>query len=300
MSNIDLSKHGVLACVKVSSIPKTKMDRAETNRLLAIRGADKGTARVNKDIYSKEHVLPLQQAITSVRQAHTQNSLYWAVGNGVRLVPLPQLMKYREAVQAAIAFYDKAVERFCSPTLYALEVELARARMGQLFDMSLYKDPAELQRDLTASVALMPIPSTQVVDEFLHSVIDESTSVALRSSIDSASAESLAMGISETVKTLMTNAERVGNYISGDGQRFHTSVLDNITRTADLLDSMPLPDGERTDRIKRAIEGCRKLVKQAANKEALKEARTGCATSVSETQETVSAQLAAIDAQFGM
>jgi len=299
MSNIDLSKHGILACVKVAGVPRSRLDKTETENVLIKNGATKGTARVNKDIYSKEYVMPLQKAVTAIRQAHAQHSLYWSVGNGVRLVPLPQLMKYREEIQAAIDAYDKEVEQFCDSTRYAAEVDEARVRMGALFDPDLYDDPRDLRARLDAAVSLMPVPSNQMVDEFLHSVVDETTAEALRSSISSASAESLAVSISETVKELMTNAERVKNYISGDSSRFYTSVLDNITRTADLLDSIPLPEGEQRGRIKKAIEGCRKLVKQA-DKKALSEAREGVATSVGETSDSVSAQLAAIDAQFGL
>lgn len=298
---MDLSRYAVLASLSLPVPTVRRQDKEATRETLARRGAEQDAGVFVKRLYPPERLEPLVQAQARARRVHDEHSFPWPVGQGVRLVPLSRLGAYQEAMEAALDKVREEVSRFTDAGHWQAMLQEARTMLGGMFDGSLYPQPEELREKLEPRLRLAPVPSGDMVDEFLSEVVGHEAREVIRRSVDDTAVEAVVQAARQAVEEVRSRLRAVREAATGERQRFHTSHLEALRRTLLLAKGLPLPQESQRRALETALEEVSALLDDlTAERVRLARRNPEVAESLRVRVAEADARLADIDRELGL
>jgi hypothetical protein len=155
---MSLNTRTVLVTLNVSQWTARKFDRNVTAQTNNSHGATEDAGRFNKQLLHKDALNAVQRAVNNARTYHYNNTLDWREATGTRILPLKKIPNYTAFMRRARMDFDRAVEAFLVG--YPNYVESARARLGDMFDITDFPEIDDVKKRFTFEHRISPVPTS--------------------------------------------------------------------------------------------------------------------------------------------
>ena len=225
-----LTERAMLCSLKFKHWGGAKIDRAVTAEVNRQHNARDDASTTRKFLVDTKSLHEIGSARSQIRKFHTTNTLPWG-NDGTRILPTDQYWYYRENMSQLIDTHQRAVARFIEE-VYPEQMQIARQRLGTMFDASEYPNVDELERLFDARYELWPMPDSQ---DFRAALSDEEAN-KIRKDMDATLNEKLAETTRELWERLHSVVQKAFDTFSDGDARFKKSTLTNIS---DIVALMP-------------------------------------------------------------
>lgn len=158
MTENSLTKKAMIVSLTISMLGTSKKDKAATDEIIAIKGADVGAGNFNKRLFPKEAVDRITDAASEIRSFHRDNTLPWN-DEGSRLLASKNYSKYNEMMTSLTDTFNERVDEFVS--CYDDHIKEARERLGEMFNENDYKDVSVIKDKFGVKFTYFPIPTAK-------------------------------------------------------------------------------------------------------------------------------------------
>jgi hypothetical protein len=107
----DIGTRALLTALNISAWSGNRLDRNASRDLTDRESAQRGAARVNKSLVSKDALAAVTTAAGAARSEHYKRTLAWA-DDGARILPAAGFLDYRDAMAARKSAFLDAVRVF--------------------------------------------------------------------------------------------------------------------------------------------------------------------------------------------
>jgi hypothetical protein len=151
-----ISSSSMLVELSISVWLGRKLDRKASEDVVAANHADKGVAKVSKNLLGRcDELDALQKFASNARTTHYNSTLPWS-DLGPRLLPTAKYFAYHKEMTGLRAEFDRMVQEFIEA--YDLEVAQAQAKLGDLFDAREYPSAEALRGKFAFKLNYIPLP----------------------------------------------------------------------------------------------------------------------------------------------
>ena len=244
----------MLATLSIQQWHARKTDKAVTHEVELKYGAH-DSGRFNKALVSKELLAPLSKFTSRLREWHYGMTLPWT-DNGARLLPATMFLDYSTKVRQAKADYATLVDEMVRA--YPAEMQLARNRLGDMYEAGDYPDPSDLPKEFNISVEFSAVP----MGADFRVDLGEDAANEIRQQIT----DSVVLRQGEAVKSTFA---RVRDVVSKMDERlsdpkaiFKDTLVSNVDDLCRVLNGLNITGDERIDEIAKFMTD--ELVKPAS------------------------------------
>lgn len=154
-----------------------KFDVQHSESITADKGAESGSARLNKMIVPKAVINPTRRHFSAMKSWFIDQTS--PLPGGWRVRPLHDIGKFKEAYNKWTDDADDLIHTLITDT-YPKALENAPTRMGNLYNASDYPNPEELRYKFNISLDVQPMPKVSnhwlvKVDTFIKDAIEKTT-----------------------------------------------------------------------------------------------------------------------------
>jgi hypothetical protein len=228
------------------STPKlTAVDRKQTSKTITETGAQRGVARVVKNLYSKDDIKMVTTFRDEVRSYHYRMTLPW-MHNGPRILPSVLFMEYTERMRAYRTQWDVIVDAFCSN--FAGRRDRAMTGLGTMGNESDYPATYEIAEKFELRINILPVPTAGDfrVDIGAEHLADMNASLQVAEDAAVAKAmEEVKSRLIEVVSKMATNLTK--------GSKVFDTIVTNVTDLCDVLPAFNLANDPRIESLRLEI-----------------------------------------------
>jgi hypothetical protein len=246
---MSLNTRTVLVTLNISQWAAQKFDRKVTSQTNADHGASTDAGRFNKHLLHKDALKAIQRTTNDARTYHYNNTLSWNEATGTRILPLKKIPAYTAHMRKARRDFDRTVESFVAG--YPRYVELARDRLGDMFDITDFPETNDVKARFTFEHRISPVPSS---DDFrIDYPADELDEIKADLEVR------LSLATKHAMRELHTRSSDVLNILYStlcDPSRrvYRTTIYDNLVILTEQIRDMNFEDDEKLTRIAKRIE----------------------------------------------
>jgi len=151
-----LSSSAMLVELCISTWEGRKKDKGASDSVALDNGAQKKMLNTTKKLLDCEQLTAIKSMANAMRMYHRDATLPWSQ-SGPRLLTNLQFMDYHPEITGMIQEFYNLVDQFMN--VYTWEVADAQAKLGNLFDINEYPDPATLRRRFRAQLGYSMLPA---------------------------------------------------------------------------------------------------------------------------------------------
>ena len=238
---MSVTNNAMLADLTISGWSGTKLDKQVTQDVASQHGASSDAGTYSKRLVAKDALAEIRKIATEARNLHYQYTLPWAQ-NGARILPSAVYAKYATEMREIQDRYELAVKNFLA--VYDGEIELAKTRLGGMFNDADYPGVAEIEGKFSWEINISPIPSAS---DFRVSMSEEMAK-AIRQDIEAKgnkamqdATRSLFERVARTVSHMAESLEEYGEVIDENGKARRINPFRDtlVTNVQDLVDLLP-------------------------------------------------------------
>jgi hypothetical protein len=141
---MNIQKECMILSLQVGTWLGYRLDKEVTRKVTTDASASPDAVRVNKHLVAKEQVSDFICADKAIRSHFYANTLPWK-DNGDRLLTRRRYMSFMPEHRKLVEDFESAVEQFLT-VKYAIAMDQAAFRMGELFKADDYPSVTELRR----------------------------------------------------------------------------------------------------------------------------------------------------------
>lgn len=242
--------HEEALCIScnISQVKMRKLDKPTTNEVNELKQAKRGTAKVWKELFSREMRMKIETPANFLRGLINDYSHPW-IERVSRIIPTPLY----EKIQPHIALAKEEVEQSHIYFIghYDEMIEAGRATLGQMFRESDYPSEASIDSYFRCIVAVNEVP-IQVPSGSLYALLNDSlehdkedlrkvfeaAEKAQLQSVTFACAERVTKALSAIISRV--NERHSGKKINGKVPTYHDSLIGNVYDLVQILPELNL------------------------------------------------------------
>jgi hypothetical protein len=174
-NNISIASSAILVEVSISIWEARKLDRNVSDEVNKLKNADKGVARVNKDLLPGVVQLGhVKSMAAEIRHYVSSSTMPWT-DKGSRLLPTASFVDFKTQMDTYEAEFSRLVTAFL--TMYPTLVSAQAFKLGDMFNRDEFPSVDKIERKFNFRMTIGPVP------EFgdFRTDIGEEAAVALRS-----------------------------------------------------------------------------------------------------------------------
>jgi hypothetical protein len=239
---MSVTNNAMLANLSISGWGGSKTDKQVTQDVASRHGASSDAGSYSKRLVAKDALAEIKKIIAEARALHYQYTLPWAQ-DGARILPSAIYAKYAAEMRELQDRFELAVKNFLA--VYDGEIDLAKTRLGGMFDASDYPSAAEIEGKFSWEISVMPIPSG---NDFRVNM-SEDMAKAIRQDIEAKTGKavqdatrSLFDRVTKTIAHMAESLEDYGEVVENGKVKkinpFRDSVVGNIQELVDLLPAL--------------------------------------------------------------
>jgi hypothetical protein len=251
----DIGTRALLTALNISAWSGNRLDRNASRDLTDRESAQRGAARVNKSLVSKDALAAVTTAAGAARSEHYKRTLAWA-DDGARILPAAGFLGYRDAMADRKSAFLDAVRVFVER--YDYHRAQAQQSLGHLYSPADYPEAAEIAARFGFTVNFLPVPTGA---DFRVDLGNDARD-ALAAEIETRTRETMARAQAEPLKRV---AETIGALAEklralqahqGEGRApvLRETALSNVLILADLLPSLNIHQDPALDTLAHDIK----------------------------------------------
>lgn len=240
----------LLVSMSISLPPQTKIAKVATEEVEIKYKTAKNQGRVTKQLFSKEDIQPLNQAMTRARAVFNEITLPY--DSAYRVLPASHYFEFSETMRELSNTYDKEKQNF----LDAYEGIMARAlgALGELFDANDYPSPAVLGMLMNFSIETSVIPSSTAFDE-LAGLTPEAVELLKKEALEGQQ-KKIEEALGDLFKRLFTSLSKASSRLKEEDATFHGTLIDNIHGAVKAVESLNLTNNQELIDLAKEVTDC--------------------------------------------
>ena len=248
-----ISSSTMLVELYLSGWSARKMDRKASNEVAANNNAERGVARVHKDLLGKcEELSAIQKFDAGLRVLHYKYTLPWSDTSGSRLLSTKAFDSYTKLMSTVLAERDNLVDKFIR--VYSWKMADARIALGNLFDSSEYPDEITVRSKFGHSLKYLPIPDSGNwlldMDTERSRMLQEQCMKTIEERVHTAMADVWGR-LHDSLAHMSERLDYVGDT---DKKTFRDSLVDNVVEVIDVLKLCNVTNDPQLDEMRERLE----------------------------------------------
>lgn len=234
--HLDYASRAMLVTLHISQWSATRTDRAATEEVARNHGVNARRAgRYQKHAIDVKYptFAAVGAAASELRRVHYWHTLPWAQ-DGARILPAQAFLDYGQAINAARAKLELAVDEFVAS--WPVLVQAAQAELNGLFNPRDYPDAAALRGEFGVRTGILPLPSAR---DFRVQLAQDAIDT-VRADIDATVAEGIATAMREPFHRVREHLRRMAERLSQPDAIFRDSLVEGLRDLAAVLPSLNL------------------------------------------------------------
>lgn len=228
-----IASSAMLVELGLASWSARKLDKKASEDVVRSNNANKGVARVNKDLLGNcSELTAIHKYDANLRSLHYRYTLPWSDTNPARLLPLKAYDTYVHDMSRALQEREKLIDAFISA--YDWEIAQARVKLGDLFDPNEYPSRENVRSRFRSALNFLPMPDS---GNWLLDASEE-TARMLRTQCEQLIGERVKFAMSDVWSRLHDALSRMSERLdySDDAKKiFRDSLVDNVHEVIDVL-----------------------------------------------------------------
>lgn len=225
---MNVKERVMLAAINISKYEGRKRDKDATDEIIIQKNARKGSARVNKDLFTKEALSPINTAAADARAMHYKLTLPWS-DDGYRILSVDLYQEYLAEMMLIKRRFEEAVIEFIKN--YDMHVEESKRNLGNMWNPYEYPTRAEVAAKFRFDLKLMPLPDAT---DFRVDIAKEEI-ILIQQDIKRRVDESLAAALKDAVSRLYSAMKHMADKLADQEAQFHYTLVENVREMIDLL-----------------------------------------------------------------
>jgi hypothetical protein len=214
--------------------PQTKLARSASDDVEVKYHTARHRARVNKSLFSKQDIQPLQKMANKVRTMFNILSLPYDQLN--RIIPSTQYFDFVEKISELTDEFDVKRKKFLDD--YHISLMRSEVELGDLFNVNDYPTPNELEGRVHLSIESDVIPPTNAFDE-LTGLSDEAIE-ELKSKAQAGQQAKVGDALKDLFHRLLTAVGRAATKLSDGDAIFRDTLIGNIEGAITAVETLNL------------------------------------------------------------
>ncbi len=247
MNEVDTTSGIARSCMlvelRVSVYTGRRRDVATAKEVNDAKNAASARATsVNKNLFADcQELEAITKHVSAARLLHYEHTLPWN-DSGARLLPVVNLLRYKEEMRKMEEEYEVLVRRFVDR--YDILVATMGFKLGSLFDRNDYPSALAIARKFRWGVEYMPVPMSGDFRLDVESTVQKELAASLNDSLTRRVSDCMNDVYSRLYKMLSHLSERL-EPDDGTTRRFRTTMIESALDTLDSLKYLnPLNDGK--------------------------------------------------------
>lgn len=241
-----LANRALLVSVNIRQWNGRRLDKAETEAVIAKHGAAKKAARVNKDLLPKAVSLQaLHKYAGDIRTFVYKNTLAWS--DGVRILRSEGYLDFTQAMSQHKHKWEQLVSTFEGE--YPQLVREAQASLGTLFNSADYPDVSTIADRFGIEIKFMPVPTAQ---DWRVELGDDQIRT-LQADIEQQVRASQATAMREAFERIYDVAQKAHARLSDPKAIFRDSLVENAVELCEILPKLNISGDKKIDELTRKL-----------------------------------------------
>ena len=245
-----MSIHELALCIScnISQVKMRKLDRPTTNEICTLKNASRGTAKVWKELYSREMRMKIETPANALRGLINDYSHPW-IERVKRIIPTPLYEKIQPHLALAKENVEQSHDYFCSN--YGEMKDAGRNTLGDMHNETDYPSEASIRSYFRCIVEVTEVP-IQVPSGSLHALLSDSLSHdkdELKKVFEAAEKQNLervtqacAVRVSDSLTAVIDRIaiKHGGKKVGGKSPTYRDSLIGNIYDLVQILPELNL------------------------------------------------------------
>lgn len=252
---MSITSSAVLVEMNISVWTANKIDRNETDKVIAGNSAVKNAAQVRKNLMAGTSLRKdISDYAAGCRMWHNTRTLPWT-DKGMRLMPTSLFMDYKQEANVRRDTFNKMVDNFI--TAYPSLVQTAQNYLGGLFKAEDYPDIDEVRSKFGFRLVFSPVPEA---GDFRLDVAAQDLQ-DLRTQYEESFNDRLADAMREPWerlhKLLTETSKKLTDKANEDEQkktRYHDTLITNATSLCSMLTHLNITKDPKLEEARRQLE----------------------------------------------
>jgi hypothetical protein len=249
---MSIAASSLLVEVNISVWTANKLDKSETEKLLAGNSATRDAAKVHKNLMAGTSARKrIADFAAACRLWHNTQTLPWS-DKGVRLIPTSLFFGYKQELNTRKTEFDKMVQNFLYeyPTL----INDARANMGSLFNPEDYPSVEEVASNFAFRVTFSPVPEAGDFRLDIPTQDLEELSKQYENSFNTRIGEAMGDAWSRLHKVLTAMSDKLTEATGEKEKRFHNTFLTNAEELCAMLTHLNVTKDVKLEQARKQLE----------------------------------------------
>ena len=248
-----ISSSALLIDLNISGWSGVKKDKQVSDEVVANKQAQTNNAgSFQKNLLAgSEELASITKYAAVIRKWHMLRTLPWT-DSGTRLLPAVKLMDYMAELSTHEAEYNRMVDEFVNA--YALLVQAAQFRLGDLFKVDDYPDPSTIPSKFALRYSVYPLPEA---GDFRIDIGNQGLR-ELREDFEKAQERRVNEAMQSVRDRIKDTLSRLSNQLrvetDGTKGRIHESTINTALELAGALDDFNLTRDPELIALKREME----------------------------------------------
>lgn len=251
-TNIDttpiIARTAMLAALNISQWSARKFDKELTTELNVSKGARDDAARVNKLLVDSEVIKPVQKLANEVRGEFYHRTLPWGA-DGERIMPANIYTDWMQYFSAKQSEFNAAADHLAH-TEYPAALERAKDRLGTMFNIDDYPDPADIRDKFDMGFGVRPVPTANDFRVNLSGEVGAAIRQQVRDDIERLTGQTV-QHLWSQVGTMLTS---IRDRLADPDARFKAALVENFTELVHDLDKLNVANDPDLDKLRNSAE----------------------------------------------
>jgi hypothetical protein len=229
-----ISEKAMLVVLRISCWSGRRFDRDLTDEVCRSKSANRGAARVNKNLVEGSNELQaVARACGALRQFVYEQTLPWA-DTGARILPVGNYFKFSNGAGDLRRSIDAAVDVFVGA--YPDIISRAKVALNGMFDPGDYLPQDGIRRLFSVAVDFRPMPEAA---DFRVELGDDETE-RIRGEIEGQLKGALTDAMADLWRRLREAVDHMAKKLGEPGAIFRDSLVGNVRELVDLIPRLNL------------------------------------------------------------
>lgn len=242
---MSIQEKAMLVQLNIKQWTGKKQDKKVTAEVETAHGAH-NAGRFNKDLVSKALLTPHTKLTGEVRQKHYELTHAWN-DNGQRLLPSKLFMDYTTFMRGAKTQFAKLTSELVAS--YPAEVQVARQRLGTMYEPDDYPDVSEMYARFDLAVEFAPVPAA---NDFRVDVGNEAAE-EIRASITNTVHAKQEAAVKATFARVHEVVSKIYERLSIPDAIFKDTLITNADDLCTVLNGLNITDDPLLTQLERDI-----------------------------------------------
>ena len=238
----NLSKRATLVSLTIKSWGARCIDKQVSEDVLYQHNAASNAGRFSKRLIEKDAIKDINSIVSEIRNYYRDKTLAWEDGK-TRLLPVSLTTEFMDKMRDFELKFDDAVDNFIIQ--YPSYKDEARETLNGLYNEADYPDVSEIKDKFSLKYSFANISDP---NDFRCEVSEEIKD-RIQNSMKESMNEQYQFSIKKLYEKIYLVIKKFNEKLSGDGERFHKTLVGNIQDLVDILPDLNFMNNEKINEM---------------------------------------------------